>query len=262
VARDHPPSPDPAGSIPTTLSIDCGGTRLKAVLLDTGGTPISERTRIRTPYPLPPDRLASELVDLTASLAGYDRVTVGIPGMVRHGRILATPHYTTVAGPFTAKDPDLLERWAGFDAATALSAAFGKPTLVLNDAELHGYGVITGTGLELVITLGTGLGSAIFDDGRLAPHLELSHHPFRSDQTYDQQVGSAALKSIGPERWNRRVRDAVETFRVVVCFDRLYVGGGSAKHVNLDLGPGVTLIPGTAGLTGGVRAWEGERERP
>jgi polyphosphate glucokinase len=242
-----------------TLAIDCGGTGLKALLLDADAQQVGERVRIRTPYPLAPARFVSVLVDLTAPLTGYDRVTVGMPGMIRHGWVVATPHYPTLAGPFTPIDAVLEAQWRGFDAQTALGDALGRPTRVFNDAEVQGAAVVTGTGLELVLTLGTGLGCAMFDDGVLAPHLELSHHPFRHGETYDQQLGNHARKSGSHERWVRRVRRAVAALRPVVWFDHLYIGGGNAKYLPADpavLGADVTLVPNTAGLVGGVRAWD------
>jgi polyphosphate glucokinase len=242
-----------------TLSIDCGGTGLKAMLLDAAAEPLGERVRVRTTYPLGPDRFVSTLVALTAELgdiAGYDRVTVGMPGMIRHGRVVHTPHYPRLLGPGTPADAALVGAWRGFDAQGALEAAFGRPTLVLNDAEVHGAGVVTGTGAEAVITLGTGLGFALFDDGCLAPHLELSHHPFRKGETYDQQIGNAARKAGSHKRWVRRVRKAVAALRPVLWFDHLYVGGGNSKYLPTDLGPDATIVTNRAGLAGGVRAWD------
>jgi len=240
----------------TTLSVDCGGTGLKALLLDDSGEQLSERVRVPTPYPMGPDRFVAELVALVSGLAGFDRATVGMPGMIRHGTVVSTPHYPRLAGPFTPLDQVLADRWRGFDAEAALTEAFGRPTRVLNDAEVQGAAVVSGAGLELVLTLGTGLGSAIFDNGSLAPHLELSHHPFRHGQTYDQQLGTKARKAAGQQRWVRRVRRAVEVLRPVVFFDRLYVGGGNAKHLPDDLGADVTIVSNTAGMLGGVRAWD------
>jgi polyphosphate glucokinase len=238
-----------------TLAIDCGGTGLKALVLDERAEPLCERTRIRTPYPLSPERFVRELVGLAAPLPAFDRVTVGMPGMIRHGHVVATPHYPTVSGPFTEQDPRLLRAWSGFDVAAALGAAFGRPTLVLNDAEVQGAAVQTGQGLELVLTLGTGLGCAVFDDGMLAPHLELSHAPFRQGETYDAQLGNIARQRVGSRTWNRRLARAVDGLRPVFRFDRLYLGGGNAKHVRVDLGADVLLVPNTSGLLGGVSAW-------
>jgi polyphosphate glucokinase len=239
-----------------TLSIDCGGTGLKALLLDADAQPIGERVRVATPYPLSPSRFVAVLGELTDGISGYDRVTVGLPGMIRHGRVVSTPHYPTLAGPFTPVDAVLDEQWRGFDAQAALAEAFGRPTRVFNDAEVQGAGVISGAGVELVLTLGTGLGCALFDDGALAPHLELSHHPFRHGQTYDEQLGNKARVSGSHERWVRRVRKAIAVLRPVVWFDQLYLGGGNAKHLPADLGPQVSVVANTAGLIGGVRAWD------
>ena len=239
----------------TTLSVDCGGTGLKALLLDDAGEQVGERVRVPTPYPMGPDRFVTVLVALASGLGGFDRATVGMPGMIRHGRVVSTPHYPRLAGPFTPLDQVLADRWRGFDAQAALTEAFGRPTRVLNDAEVQGAAVVRSAGLELVLTLGTGLGSAIFDDGVLAPHLELSHHRFRNGQTYDEQLGTKARKAAGQQRWVRRVRRAVAGLRPVVCFDRLYVGGGNAKHLPDDLGADVTIVSNTAGMLGGVRAW-------
>ena len=241
---------------PTTLSIDCGGTGLKAAVLDTAGAMISERVRVPVPYPLTPARFVRELVDLTRGLPAYDRVTAGLPGMIRHGTVIATPHYPTVAGPFTPVDPELLRAWTGFPAATALAQAFDRPVLVLNDAQVQGASVVQGRGVELVLTLGTGLGFALFDEGQVTLDLELSHHRFRQGQTYDQQLGDHARRAVGEATWNRRVGRAIEGLRPVICFDRLYLGGGNAKRLRLELPADVVVAENINGILGGARVWD------
>jgi polyphosphate glucokinase len=77
---------------PFTLAVDCGGSGLKASVLDVAGTMHAPRTRVPTPYPLSPDRLVQEIALLAAGLPRADRVTVGMPGMIRHGVVVATPH--------------------------------------------------------------------------------------------------------------------------------------------------------------------------
>jgi len=138
------------------------------------------------------------LAELAADLPPAARATVGVPGMIRHGVVITTPHYVTEAGPRSKPVAELVEQWTGFDARAAISERLGMPTLVLNDAEVHGAGVVTGAGLELVITLGTGLGCALFDGGRLAPHLELSQAPVRWGLSYDTYVGDKERKRLGP----------------------------------------------------------------
>jgi polyphosphate glucokinase len=121
---------------------------------------------------------------------------------------------------------------------------------------VQGLGIVAGRGLEVVLTLGTGIGSAVFRDGRPTPHLELAQHPIRKDKTYDLYLGNAARLAITPEKWNRRVRRAIGIVRTLLNFDMLYLGGGNAECVKLDLPPDVKLADNSAGITGGVRLWE------
>ncbi len=243
----------------TTLAIDCGGGGIKASVLDEAGTMRAHPLRVPTPYPMSPTRFVETLTGLAARLPHASRATVGMPGMLRHGVVVATPHYVTRAGPRTKVDPELVEAWTGFDARTALGDAFGVPTLVLNDAEVHGAGAVTGAGLELVLTLGTGLGCALFDGGRLAPHLEMSQAPVRWGLSYDTYIGEVERRRLGDAFWSRRVRAVVEGLRPVFLWDRLYLGGGNSRWIRPDqlerMGDDVVVVPNTAGIVGGVRAW-------
>jgi polyphosphate glucokinase len=244
---------------PTTLAIDVGGTGLKASVLDATGVMLVDRVRVRTPYPCPPSVLVETLVELASGLPAYDRISVGFPGMVRGGKVLTAPNLATVAGPGTKVSEELVAKWRGFDLVSALEKSLGSPARLANDADLQGMDVVTGSGLELVITLGTGLGTAVFMDGRLAPHLEMAHQPFRKGETYNEQVGDLARQRIGNKRWSRRVAKAVRNLDVLLCFDRLYVGGGNAGRLTVDLGPRATIVDNKAGILGGIRLWEQER---
>ncbi len=249
----------PSAQGPSTLAVDCGGGGIKASVLDAAGTMHVPPVRVPTPYPLPPERLVRTVAELAATLPRAERATVGMPGMIRHGVVIATPHYVTRSGPRSRVDPDLVAAWAGKDMAAALREALGYPVLVLNDAEVHGAGVVSGSGLELVLTLGTGLGSALYDGGALAPHLELSHAPVRWGVTYDAYLGEHERRRLGDGAWSRRVRRAVDGLRPVVLWDRLYLGGGNARRIrpaSLEaLGDDVVVVPNSAGIVGGVRAW-------
>ncbi|PWD50445.1 hypothetical protein C8046_07085 [Serinibacter arcticus] len=243
----------------STLAVDCGGGGLKASVLDASGTMHAPAVRRPTPYPLPPERLLDEIAALAAGLPPADRVTVGMPGMVRHGVVVATPHYVTRSGPRTRVVPELLQAWSGFDMEAAVRARLGIPAIVLNDAEVHGCGVVSGTGLEFVLTLGTGLGNAIFHGGRLAPHLELSQAPVRWGLTYDAYIGEHERLRLGDAHWSRRVRRVVDALSPVLAWDRLYLGGGNSRRVTPavleKLGDTVVVVPNSAGIVGGVRAW-------
>lgn len=242
-----------------TLSVDCGGLGIKASVLDSAGTMRIPAVRIPTPYPLSPQRLVETIAELAKTLPHADRATVGVPGMIRHGVVVATPHYINVAGPLTRMDPELKKAWGGFDMRQALTDALKIPTLVLNDAEVHGSGVVAGSGFEIVITLGTGLGCAVFDGGILAPHIELSHAPVRRLTTYDTWIGENERRRLGDSFWSRRIRVMVDELRPVFLWDRLYLGGGNARRIKDTvihrLGDDVVIVPNEAGIIGGVRAW-------
>ncbi len=228
---------------PFTLAIDIGGTGLKAAVLDAEGEMVTERVRVETPHPCPPGLMVQTLTALVAPLPEYDRVSVGFPGLVRRGRILTAHNLGQDA-------------WKGFDLDTALTKALRKPVRVLNDADIQGLGAITGTGVEMVITLGTGLGSSLAEDGRLSTHLELAHHPFRKGGTYEEQLGNAALKKAGKKKWSERVEKAIKSLRVLTNFDHLFIGGGNARLVKFKLPPDVTLVSNELGMRGGIWLWK------
>ena len=175
-------------------------------------------------------------------LPPFDRISVGFPGVVRDGVVLTAPNLGH-------------EGWQRFDLAGALTARLGKPTRVLNDADMQGLGAIRGRGLEMVITLGTGFGTGLYLDGRLLPHLEIAHLRFRKGETYDERLGNAARKKVGDKEWSRRVEKAIADMRRLTNFDHLYVGGGNAKRLTFEPNPDITFIDNEAGIDGGAHAW-------
>ena len=249
-----PPTPPTPPTI--TLAIDVGGTGLKAATLGPTGEMIGERLRVKTLYPMAPTALVEALTLLVAPTWHFDRISVAFPGVVRGGEILSAPHFVTKAGPGSAVVPDLVAAWHHFDLAAALAEALGKATRVINDADMQGLDVVTGQGVELVITLGTGMGNAIFTNGVLGPRIELSHHPLFKGLTYNEYIGNAARQKVGTKKWNRRVARTIAVLDALFFFDTLYVGGGNAARLTLDLGPKGKLIDPNAGLLGGIRLWD------
>lgn len=229
---------------PLTLAIDIGGSRLKCGVLDSGGAFVAGPLRVNTPVPATPDAVVQALVGMAQALGTFDRVSIGFPGVVRGGQVLTAPNLGT-------------DLWHGHHLAAVLAERLDKPVRLLNDASVQGFGVIAGQGLECVVTLGTGFGFALFLDGRLAPHLEIGQHPVRKEMTYDQYLGNAAYRKVGRKKWNKRLRRAIGILETLVTYDLLYLGGGNTKFIDFALPPSARLVSNQAGITGGVRLWEG-----
>lgn len=225
-----------------TLAIDVGGTGLKASVLDGEGRMIVPRAWTATPYPCRPETLLAALLALVAPLPHYDRVSIGFPGAVRDGRVITAPHFDT-------------KIWAGFPLRAKLEDELHRPVRLLNDAEIQGYGAISGKGLEMILTLGTGAGTGLFSDGRLTPHLELAHHPVHKDKAYNEYIGRDALKKVGPKRWNRRVVKVIGILDALVHYDMLYIGGGNAERLTAALPERTKIVSNDAGITGGIALW-------
>src|SRR5215469_9544413 len=226
---------------PVTLAIDVGGTGIKVLLLNPAGKPISERQRTDTPQPATPEAVLQILDRMVGSLRGFDRVSVGFPGVVKRGAILTAFNL----------DP----KWVGFELQKVLSRRWKKPVRVANDSAVQGFAAIQGKGVELVITLGTGFGSSLFTEGHLVPGLELAHHPWQKNKTYEDYLGKKGLQRLGRKKWNTKLKQAIEQIESLFNFDHLYIGGGNATQINFALPNHVTRVPNEDGLLGGVALW-------
>lgn len=224
-----------------TLAVDIGGSGIKALVLDPAGVPLGKRDRIKTPKPATPKAVMAVIEQLVSQQNDFDRVSVGFPGVVRKGVV-----YTAV---------NLHPDWKNYDLAGELSQRVGKPVRAANDADLQGMGAISGTGVEMVITLGTGFGTALFTEGILVANLEFGHQRFRKGQTYEEQLGRAALKKVGQKTWNVRLLKAIDALSRGFNYDRLYLGGGEVKQINVELPENVTVVSNVLGLIGGIKLW-------
>jgi polyphosphate glucokinase len=225
---------------PITLAIDIGGTGLKMQALSPEGKPISDRLRVPTPEPATTDAILTGLGELKVSVPLFDRVSVGFPGVIKEGKTLTAANL----------DPG----WVGFPLAKVLEKRWGKPVRMANDGAVQGYGVVQGKGVELVITLGTGMGSALFTEGVLCPGLELGHHPWRK-KTYEDYLGKRGLLKYGAKRWNKLVKLAVAQTAATFNWDTLYIGGGNSKKVTLKHGSEIKIISNEEGLLGAMALW-------
>jgi len=233
------------------LSIDIGGTGLKASVIDQAGKMLAPRQRVETPHPCPPAVLLHEVAVLVKELPAFECISVAFPGVVRDGKVLTAPNLGTAD-------------WAGSDLAAALGKALGgKPVKIVNDAEMQGLGIIAGKGLEFVLTLGTGAGTSLFRDGVAAPHMELGQHPAgHGDDTYDEYIGRAALEKEGKHHWNKRVEKAIRQLDTLLNFDMLHIGGGNAKHLTFELSRNVRIESNDAGIEGGAKLWQSPKKAP
>jgi len=239
-------APAIAGPGTRTLCIDIGGTGIKAIILDAEvcRSPIAfasrPRARPRRGAFCRPSGSSSLRWSVRSHLGGLSRVVVdGV----------------------TKTAPNLHATWKNFELAKNLAEATRRPVRVLNDAGVQGYGVIEGYGVEMLITLGTGMGCSLFLDGRYVPNLELAHHPFHAGKTYEDWVGNAALKKLGKKRWNHHVGNVIKQIEPIWNPRKLYIGGGNARRVKLNLPPNVSIVPNVAGLLGGIALWH-DRDRP
>ncbi len=240
----------PATRVLRVLGIDIGGSYLKAAVVDQHGRMLSEKVRLETPDPCPPKAMVGALLRLVKPLTGYDHIAIGFPGVVRAGRVVTAPHWDTRA-------------WANFALAASLSQRLGGvPARLINDAEMQGLAVIHGKGLELVLTLGTGAGTALFRHGEIMPHLELAHHPLHKSATYNDYIGNAALKKVGKKRWNKRVARTIGVLESLLHYDHLFIGGGNAAKVTLRLPDNATLVSNDAGIEGGAALWRAGTPAP
>ncbi|MGB3511787.1 MAG: ROK family protein [Microcoleaceae cyanobacterium] len=224
-----------------TLAVDIGGSGIKVIVLDEKGEAITERDRLDTPNPAKPQPMLEQIISLAAGQGEFDRISVGFPGVIVNGVVKTAANL----------DSD----WLGFDLATVLSEKLEKPVRVANDADIQGLGAIDAKGVELVVTLGTGFGSALFVNGKLVPNLEMGHHPFRKGETYEEQLGRAALDDIGKKKWNERLEKALPHLQHLFNCDYIYLGGGNTKKITFDLPPNVKIVANVNGLLGGIALW-------
>ena len=227
-----------------TLCVDIGGSGIKTLVVDAAGQPLTERLRVDTPRPATPRAVIAAIRGLAARQGAFDRVSVGFPGVVRDG--------------VTETAFNLHPSWVGVDIDRALTKTLGRPVRAANDADVQGLGAVRGHGVELVITLGTGFGSSLFVNGRLVPNVQLGHHAAWSRKTYEDELGNAALRKAGRKKWNRRLGKAIASLRELFNYDRLYIGGGNAEKIRMELPPGVKTIRNVEGLLGGVALWHGK----
>ncbi|MEP7107348.1 MAG: ROK family protein [Ferruginibacter sp.] len=226
------------------LSIDIGGSHIKATILNADGELKSGFKTADTPHLPGPDKLLAAIKDIVGKFPEYDKISIGFPGYVKEGIVFTAPSLAP-------------KKWGVINFRKILQDEFNCPVAVVNDADMQGLGIVRGIGFEMVITLGTGLGSALFLNGNLLPHLELSQHPFTTNIIYDRYIGKKALKKVGVLNWNNRIQKVLLVLKTVFNYDHLYIGGGNSRKINFPLDKNISLVSNEDGIKGGAKLWSG-----
>lgn len=232
------------------LSIDIGGSSIKACILNKQGELLSEFKKLPTPRKSTPEaviKCITELVEDLHAEDAFDKISVGFPGYVRYGIVETAPNL--------AKN-----KWININLAQQISDLFGKPVRLINDADQQGLGIVSGKGFEIVFTLGTGFGTALVYDGELLPHLELAHLPITKTKDYDDYIGNKAFDRIGKKEWNERLKRIIEIYKTVFNYDQLYIGGGNSKEITFELDHNIQLVSNKDGIKGGAKLWAVEEK--
>lgn len=226
------------------LSIDIGGTSVKGCILSQDGELLTEFIKIPTPKKSTPEAIIECIKELLLSFKDdFSKVSIGFPGYVKKGIVETAPNL--------AKN-----KWANIDLAQQVSDLLNLPVRLINDADQQALGIVSGEGFEIVVTVGTGFGTALVYDGELLPHLELAHLPITKTKDYDTYIGTEALEEIGDKKWNERLQRIIEIYKTVFNYDTLYIGGGNSKHIDFELDHNIKLVTNKDGIKGGAKLWQ------
>ncbi len=235
-----------SSSFQNILSIDIGGSHIKGTILDKDGVLKMDYKRLDTPVPASPAEVMKTIKVIIKDFPAFDCISAGFPGYVKDGIVKTAPNLGTPL-------------WQNINLQKLLSDNLGgKPAKVVNDADMQGLGVVNGKGFEIVVTLGTGFGTALLYNGTLLPHMEIAHHPITKSKDYDDYIGEKAMIDIGEKKWNVRVQKVIGILKTVFNYDHLYIGGGNAKKMNFDLDANITIVSNKDGIKGGARLWQEE----
>lgn len=230
------------------LSIDIGGTSIKACILNSKGDLVSDFKKLPTPNKATPQDVLKCIMELVPTLhTEFEKISIGFPGYVKCGRVQTAVNLAE-------------HKWIDIDLAQQVSDLFGKPVRLINDADQQALGIVSGKGFEIVFTVGTGFGTALVFDGDLLPHLELAHLPITKNKDYDDYIGTESFDKIGKKKWNDRLARIIEIYKTVFNYDTLYIGGGNSKHITLALDHNIKLVSNQDGIRGGAKLWDLEEK--
>jgi polyphosphate glucokinase len=247
------------------LGIDIGGTGIKGAPIDVRkGELTRERFRLLTPQPSTPQAVAETVAEVVAHFGWKGPLGCTLPAVVKKG--------------IAQSAANIDEAWLGADAQRLLGGATGCPTLVINDADAAGIAEMTfgagrrQKGVVVMITLGTGIGSAVFLDGRLVPNTEFGHLEIRGKEAEDRAADSVRKKKgLGWKKWAAHLDEYLDTMERLFSPELFIIGGGvSQQHQKFVplLSCKAPVVPAQmlneAGIIGAALAasmWQAERPR-
>ncbi len=234
-----PRSPPRAPCAPSRSPSTSAARASRPCCLTPTGKPLSERERVDTPAVPTPRAVLKVLDELRALMGNFDRVSVGFPGVIKHGIT-----YTAV---------NLHPKWVNFPLQSELEKRWQKPVRVANDAAVQGYGAVKGTAWKCSSRSAPAWARRSLPMATLS-RLELGHHPWR-EKTYEDYLGRRGLDKYGKKHWNKRLQEAIEQTAATFNWDHLYLGGGNTKKIDFKLPEDVTIVSNEDGILGGVALW-------
>jgi polyphosphate glucokinase len=238
----------------TTIGVDVGGSGVKAALVDLETGVATGRMRVETPQPATPDAIAKSVAELVDRFDAPGAIGCTLPAVVLNGVVCTAAHID--------------ESWIGTDAERVMSDAAGRPCTVLNDADAAGlaearFGAARDRkGVVVLVTIGTGVGTALLDDGKLVPNAELGHIVV-TDQVADTWVSDAARtnEELTWKRWSNRLERYLTHLHALLWPELIVVGGGVAKHadkfldrINVGCEVRIAELGNLAGIVGAALA--------
>lgn len=248
------------------LGIDVGGSGIKGALVDTGsGALVTDRFRLETPQPAKPKPVIKTIDTLVKYFDYSGPLGVGFPAIVSEGTLLSAANVSN--------------KWIGYEGANGISEKTGCPVTMLNDADAAGIAEMRfGAGRErngvvIILTLGTGIGSALFVDGKLVPNTELGHLFLRGQKRDVENQTSDRIRTtrkLGWKSWARQLDAYLQHLEFVFSPDTFVLGGGVSKkhqkflpYLTVDAEVVPAQLRNEAGIVGAaLAAAEGEVAGP
>ena len=214
----------------TVLAVDIGATSIKFCFVDVFGELIGTPKRRLTPYPCGPEHLV-DVIATRINLTDVAMVGVGFPGEFRDGHVVHPGNLSRERGAGTPINDEVHERWCGFNFEGALREKTNKDVRVVNDATMAALGCVEGSGTELVIALGTGVGLALVKDGELVPVRDIGAEVVADGKTFDELLGEQG-RARNTEKWLSQLKKSVSSVSGEFSVDTVHLVGGNARRIS------------------------------